>query len=523
MSAAAGQGAVPRLSLDSPRLLHDLRTPLNAVIGYSEMWLETLEPEAPPVKKLRQIVDGGNRLLGMMNDRLNPQIIKIAGDRQAHAERVSEKLRSVVVAVHALVDELIEDAKKNAAPDDYRRDLELILASACRYEALLDELAAGDAGVAQPASSARTPMRMPSVALINSAAQEIGHLLVVEDNAINRELLCRRLVAQGHQVTEAGGGEAALALLHEQSFDMVLLDVLMPGIDGYQVLERIKADEKLKDMPVVAISALNDTASVVRCIQRGAEDYLHKPIDPVLLKARVESCLGKKRMRERELVYLQQLSAERERSEELLLNVLPRPIAERLKEGEKLIVDRFPDVTVLFFDLVGFSSLAAKVSPTQLVEQLNGLFCAFDVLTAKLGVEKIKTIGDGYMAVGGLPIANERHHVRVAELALEMARTVSELNATHDGTLSYRIGMHSGPVVAGVIGTWKFSYDLWGDTVNVASRMESHSLPGRIQVSAETRARLESEFTFESRGEIEVKGLGVKEAFFLVGPKPGRA
>ena len=520
MSAALGKDSGARASLENPKLLHELRTPLNAVIGYSEMWLEQLEPEAPEVARLRQVREGGVRLLGLIGERLSPEAIREVGDAAGYAARVREELSAVVATIHAAAEPLLAEACAGG-PEDYLRDLEMILASARRFQALLDELASSPPAAA-PVVAVRPLPREVAPKVVVAAGQEVGHLLVVEDNEVNRDLLCRRLIAQGHQVTEAESGEQALALLRERRFDLVLLDVMMPGMDGYQVLERLKADEQLKDMPVVVISALSEIASVVRCIQSGAEDYLHKPIDPVLLKARVDACLSKKRLRERELMYLQQLSAANERSEELLLNVLPSPIAERLKRGEKLIVDRFPEVTVLFFDLVGFSSLAARVSPVQLVEQLNELFCEFDHLALRFGVEKIKTIGDGYMAVGGLPVPGERQHAAVADLALAMAWTVDERNAARGSELSFRIGLHTGPVVAGVIGTWKFSYDLWGDTVNVASRMESHSLPGRIQVSADTRARLGDEFEFQSRGEIEVKGLGAKEAFFLLGRK-GRA
>ncbi|HEY8079571.1 MAG TPA: adenylate/guanylate cyclase domain-containing protein [Labilithrix sp.] len=198
-------------------------------------------------------------------------------------------------------------------------------------------------------------------------------------------------------------------------------------------------------------------------------------------------------------------------SEKLLLNILPAPIAARLKEGETTIADAFPAVTVLFADIVGFTSLSARISTAELILVLNEIFSAFDALADEYGLEKIKTIGDAYMVVGGVPTARADHADAVASMALAMRDVV----AKRTDELRVRIGVHSGPVVAGVIGTRKFTYDLWGDTVNTASRMESHGEPGRIQVSEATRDLLADRFELEARGAIAVKGKGEMRTFFL--------
>jgi class 3 adenylate cyclase len=213
-----------------------------------------------------------------------------------------------------------------------------------------------------------------------------------------------------------------------------------------------------------------------------------------------------------------ELDLERDKSERLLLNVLPAPIAARLKQTEGVIADGFPEVTVLFADIVDFTSRSERIAPEQVVEVLNDLFSAFDRLARQRGLEKIKTIGDAYMVVGGLPEPRPDHAEAVAEMALTMLEEVAGRSDPSGRPLAVRIGIDTGPVVAGVIGTSRFSYDLWGDTVNTASRMESHGVPGCIQVTGRTYRRLRDRYQFQRRGPIPVKGKGDVVTYFLVGP-----
>ncbi|WP_333466992.1 adenylate/guanylate cyclase domain-containing protein [Microcoleus sp. herbarium12] len=210
------------------------------------------------------------------------------------------------------------------------------------------------------------------------------------------------------------------------------------------------------------------------------------------------------------------LKLQQEQTEKLLLNILPKPIADRLQKEQKLIADHFDEVTVLFADLVGFTEFSTHKSPTQLVEILNGIFSEFDRLSELHGLEKIKTIGDAYMVVGGLPTARADHAEAIALLALEMQAALRRFNIKIGESFELRLGIHSGAVVAGIIGISKFSYDLWGDTVNVASRMESNGLPGKIQVTAATYERLKDQFVFEERGQIPVKGKGTMLTYWLI-------
>jgi class 3 adenylate cyclase len=211
------------------------------------------------------------------------------------------------------------------------------------------------------------------------------------------------------------------------------------------------------------------------------------------------------------------LAVEQDRSERLLLNVLPAPIAARLKQGEAVIADRFQEVTVLFVDLVDFTRSSDRSTPERVVQVLDDLFTAFDRLAERHGLEKIKTIGDAYMAVGGLPEPRPDHAEAVAEMALAVREETARHRDPSGQPLALRIGIDTGPVVAGVIGTTKFSYDLWGDTVNTASRMESQGVVGCIQVTERTHRRLQDRYRFERRGPIQIKGKGELVTWFLVG------
>lgn len=242
------------------------------------------------------------------------------------------------------------------------------------------------------------------------------------------------------------------------------------------------------------------------------------PLSGVYIKQFLGSVsAANKELEHRIEVRTRQLSEEKERSEKLLLSILPPPIARRLEAGEELIADYFEDATVLFADIVGFTRLSATMTPPRVVQVLDVLFSRFDAIADRYGVEKIKTSGDSYMAVGGVPIPQDDHHRRVASMALEMVPVIDAIGVAFDLPISARIGIHSGSVVAGVIGRQKFIYDLWGDTVNMASRMESTGEAGRIHCSETVRVRLGDRFAFEPRGTIAVKGKGEMPTFFLTG------
>ena len=387
--AGAASGRVDRALLAHIR--HELRTPLNAIIGYSEMLLE--DEENPHLKELvsdlRKTRDAGKHLLKLVNDLLGQSKIdsgKLDPDLESLGARIRYELRTPINAIVGYSEMLLEDAADLGQPD-LIADLQKIHQASLRFFALLDDivkLSTAQSGQADLGlkTSAASSLAQDAVAAIRPLGQDdgeapaarSGRVLVVEDEPINRDLLSRRLAQQGYTVVTAENGRKALETLGEQSFDLVLLDIMMPEMNGYQVLQRMKSDPARRDIPVIMISALDDIDSVVRCVEIGADDYLSKPFNPVLLKARVGACLEKKRLRDQERAYLAEIQAERAKSERLLLNVLPKAIGERLKNGEKIIVDAVPEATVLFADIVNFTRIAADLPPARIVSLLNALF-----------------------------------------------------------------------------------------------------------------------------------------------------
>jgi adenylate cyclase len=345
-------------------------------------------------------------------------------------------------------------------------------------------------------------------------ARKAARILVAEDTAEMRVLMVLALRALGYQnIAEAVDGQAALEMLQDQEFDLLILDIEMPRMDGFTVLEAHRKLPEQRRPPVVVTSGLGDLEAVVRCIELGADDFLQKPVNQVILRARMESLLERKHLRDlerRRLLELQRekqrLEREQEKSERLLLN-----------RGEQVIAERHECVTVLFADLVQFTTLANRSDPSELVALLNELFSRFDRLTDQLGLEKIKTIGDGYLVAGGLPVPRPDHAEAVAAMGLAMLAATEEVNRDCGTSLRLRIGMNSGPAIAGVIGRKKFTYDLWGPAVNLASRMESSGLPGHIHMPASLGELLAGKYAITERGVVHCKGIGEVRSCLLAG------
>lgn len=374
-----------------------------------------------------------------------------------------------------------------------------------------------------PDLSSQSPPSAESSVSVDAAALKRAAVLVVDDSRTMRLALIRALNGLGFtNITEATNGRQALELIKSRPFDVMLLDLEMPEMNGMEVLVAVKTNRDWAGLPIIVISGAEQVDAAVHCIEQGAEDYLPKPFSPTLLRARVTSSIEKKRLRDLDRLRLAQLQAEKElleiekdKSERLLLNILPSVIAERLKRGERTIANGHPTVTVMFADLVGFTAMSRRTPPAELVGILNGIFTTFDLIVEKHRIEKIKTIGDSYMLAGGIPLAREDHAQAVADAAIEMIAALNRLNTANGTDLKIRIGMNTGPIVAGVIGKRKFTYDLWGDTVNLASRMESSGVPGVIHVSESTYEALKNDFVLEQRGITHCKGIGDVTTYFL--------
>ncbi len=505
----------------------EFEAPVGAVVGYAEIMLEDaqLRGDHAIIGDLQRLYSAGLKLKQLISGLLDPAAIH--KEFSDFRRDLRHDLRTPLTAIKGFGEMLLEDAQ-DAGNDALARDLQTLLHAGTHLLAQIDVLidfagtpsavAAADKPEFAAASAIIRSLRPPSTVAEADAAS--SRILIVDDTSAIRELLSRRLAREGHRIAQADNGASALARIAAEPFDLVLLDLMMPDISGYEVLTQLKTDLRYRDIPVIVISALDQIDGVVRCIEAGAEDYLAKPFDPVLLRARIGASLEKKRLRDRERSALAELKAEKARSEALLLNILPKSIVARMNLGETTIADGFQEATVLFSDIVGFTRMSMRRPASEVVALLNDIFSAVDRLALHYGIEKIKTIGDAYMAVAGLPEPRDDHAQAIARLALAMLDVVSEVSQRHGENLKIRIGIHTGSIVAGVIGMHKFAYDVWGDTVNTASAMESNGIPNEIQVSHASFRYLANDFILEPRGAIEIKGKRRMETYLLRGEQP---
>ncbi|MEX2262267.1 MAG: adenylate/guanylate cyclase domain-containing protein [Bryobacteraceae bacterium] len=477
-------------------LRHNLRTPINHILGYCEMLLEDAQEAGREecVENLTKIHAGGKQALSLINRQLSPETTHMGQlDFDCLRRDLAEPLDLILAAGGVLEGQ----GEVNAA------DLAKIRSAAERLSSLVEEAVAFEAGPASEPDRTDRETRSAPPPRPNGS----GRLLVVDDNDANRDMLRRRLEREGYSVSSAEDGRRALEALRREPADLVLLDIMMPEIDGYEVLRQMKADPELRDIPVIMISALDEVQSVVRCIEMGAEDYLPKPFDPVLLRARIGASLEKKRLRDKE--------------QSLMLNILPASIAEELRTKGSVEPKYFEDVTIVFTDFVGFTLSTEKLAAEDLVWQLDRYFTIFDRIVVRYGLEKLKTIGDSYMFAGGLPQRSPSHPVDAVLAALEMAEQVSRLSGPEGiEPWKIRVGVHTGPVIAGVVGIRKFAFDVWGDTVNYSSRMESSGAANRVNLSERTYSRVKDFFACEPRGKVLTKDKRELDMFFVQGIVP---
>jgi len=350
-----------------------------------------------------------------------------------------------------------------------------------------------------------------------------ARILVVDDQPANVLLLERMLGDAGYRsVTSTLDPHAVRALDEQHRYDLILLDLQMPGMDGFQVMEGLKEIETGGYLPVLVITAQPDHK--LRALRAGAKDFISKPFDVAEVLTRVHNMLEVRllhveiRRKNAELKTLfDQVVAERKLSERLALHVPPDSIAARLQARPDVTADSFADVTVVIADIVGLAELTPTARPEQLTLFVDEIFAHFDGLAHARGVKKIKTLGNSYMAVAGVPVAASDHATRAAHLSLDMIDTLQRFNERSGHALQVRVGVASGAVVAGVIGKRLYVYDVWGDAVTIASRMESHGVAGRVQVADTTRQLLGESFLLEERGALAVEGNGEMTTWFVAG------
>jgi CheY-like chemotaxis protein len=506
---------------------HELRTPLNAILGYSELMIE----DAPDLGCERHLPDlerihaNGRTLLDLVNAILDPRKLESESDvdLETYRARIRHELRTPLNSVVGYCEILLEEAEagEEGEAGSFVEELRRVHAAANNLLAVSDDILRFYAVTERANDPASQEVTSPLAAAIvhsipalepdrtEQAAAPSARILVVDDVEPNRDLLRKKLERQGHWITTAANGVEALAQVREDPPDLILLDVMMPVMDGYQALRRLKADEATRHLPVIMISALDELDSVVRCLEMGADEYLPKDCDPILLRTRINACVERKTLRDREQLYLSRIEEEKRRSEELLRVLLPEEIVLELQQTGRVRPRMVEDVAVLFCDVVGFTPYCAERSPDEVVANLQVLVEEFERLALEYGILKIKTVGDSLMATAGLlaPVEN------AALLCVRYGLALVEAAARLPIGWQVRVGIHCGPVVAGVVGHRQYLFDIWGDTVNTASRVESHGRTGAVNVTAGVWERVADGCDGVSLGSMEIKGKGAMEVF----------
>ena len=346
-------------------------------------------------------------------------------------------------------------------------------------------------------------------------------ILIIDDDKFKREGLALQVEELGYQTLRADDGVEGLVMARSEDPDLILLDIGMPEMDGFECLEELQADNKLRDIPVIIISALGTNEKVVQCIQNGAVDFFKMPPEPAIFKARITSSLERRKQRRKQVKMAAQMDrlviSVREaevRSDSLLKAIFPVDCLSELKDTGDIKPVRHERIVVLFCDIVGFTSYCDQHNPEEAIIPLRTLLEAYEDVVERNGLEKIKTVGDCFMAAGGLrtlgsPSDQRKDELNSVKCGLEMVGVIAEL----DVPWNVRVGIHVGPLVAGKIGKKKYTYDLWGDTVNTASRVESAGIPGKVVVSRDIWQQVSSRCDGKSLGMFDLKGKDEFELF----------
>jgi CheY-like chemotaxis protein len=498
-------------------LRHELRTPINGIVGYAEMLMEDVEDEGFTAD-LKRIQAGGQKLLGLINEVLADEVAgNQAGDLEALAKKIEVDLRTPITSVVGYAEMLLESAQEEGQ-DDLVPDLEKILSAARR---LLE--ASGDiVGLATKGGMAPTIQGSEASDLTRnvlskiqsgsraSASESEGRLLVVDDNADNRDLLSRQLARQGYIVLTAADGVEALETLKTQAVDLILLDVIMPRMDGVETLERLKADEKLHEIPVLMLSSLNEVDGAMRCIEMGAEDYLSKPVRPAILDARIAANLELHRMRERERIFEERVASDDAFIQELLLSAFPEGVAQRARSGDSDLADVVPEATVLSCKLHGLSSPSSSGELRTSIQEFREVCVAIEELAEAQGVETCIWRADGFVAVAGAPSPVDDHLERAVALGQALLARAPELSGPDGEGLTISLGLHSGPVVSAALGGQRLRYEVWGEGVKTAEGVSQAAPQGTLLASPPVYSRLKESFTFEAQKVKDISGVQMR-------------
>jgi CheY-like chemotaxis protein len=489
---------------------HELRTPINAILGYSEMLLED-EPPGDAAEDLARIRDGGRQLLGLVDSILDAgRIASDSGrDVESYAAQIEADLRTPITSVVGYCEMLIE-GEAEAGRTAMTADLERILRAARSLLETSGDIVrvAGEAGSAtrvtdSSAMASGVLAKLRPVAAGDSDGE--GSLLVVDDNETNRDLLTRQLARHGYMVATAKDGAEALEQMERQEFDLVLLDVIMPNMDGVEALKRIKADERLRDTSVIMLSSIDEVDSAVRCLQLGAEEYLSKPVEGALLEARIRANLEVRHLRTRERLLTERLAADQAILDGLVTRGIPASMAARARAGAETVVETWPSAAALclVLDPVPFGAGAMD----EYVAFLADAMSHFEDTAADF--EDVAALVAGR---SGLIAASfgEDDEAPVATALADLARDFLAGLAVQDpaAVTLFRGGLHAGPMIGSLLASPRPRFDLWGEAVDTARSVAELADPGSVLVTPPARSLLDEEVGLDSVGVRDVGTRG---------------
>lgn len=504
-AADAEPGAVSPARVSISQLRHDLRTPMNAILGYGdvlvqeakELGVEALLPD------LRALHADADRLLERINEAVP------GGSSHADTDDGTVRARAHA-AVLAPAREFLAAAESLSArmtdAGQARQDVDRLVAAARKLTSLVEALAtpATTSGQSTPSASVEQTLRRlrPSTA---EPASRGGNLLVVDDNALNRDVLTRQLVREGYRVLAVGSGSEALDMLRLHDFDLILLDVVMPQMDGMQVLERIEQDAGYADIPVIMMSALDEIGGAAQCLNQGAADFLIKPFDPVLLRARVQSSLQIRYLRSDLRTAEVSLEEHAAAMQRLARSIAPAALVDALEGRTAPAPVHYPEVTAVVARFGGIEALAAR-QPANIPALLVRAVGICERHSAARGFELTRAGDRGFTAIAGATVWSEHHAEAAAELALDISRSFAE--EFTEAAFGAQIGLHTGVLTTGLVSGDKVVFGLWGDAVATAEAIATAASLGEVLLSNATGTKLGTRFVLEHASVLDVPGGG---------------
>jgi adenylate cyclase len=507
---------------------HELRTPINGILGYSEMLMEDVD-DPDLLQDLRRIHTAGRQLLERVDGLLQPDRVPpdALEDLAGFGRQVGVDLRNPVNAVVGYAEMLVESCEE-AGRDHLLPDLERILAAARRLLTASDDIvglaamARGGPEAALQSSAAITGGVLAKIRPVGpgaSAVEGVGRLLVVDDNETNRDLISRQLARYGYTVATASDGKEALERLDRQEFDLILLDVIMPVLDGVETLRRIQASDRHRTTPVIMLSSLDETDSAVRCIEMGASDYLSKPVQPTLLEARIAAALEIRELGRREEAYRRRIAADDDLIDRLLRGAFPASLLERVRAGVLDVEESWAGAAVLRCVLPDQLRPGTGPDSPDRMAALRQLLGRFEEVARTHGVDAVVWRADGFLVVLGPQGAGAD---RGGDAPADAARMALDTASAWDGVAA-RFAVHVGDAVGGVLGRDCPRFEVWGAAVETVDALASRAEAGTILVTPVAFGLLKDRFRMEPRGVLDVPGMGTMRVQALTGELPSDA